>query len=51
MFFKVTLYHLQVVNASIHAGQHLSPLLGGFWTRVQSRPEPEEEVKTLNGQG
>lgn len=41
------LYHLQVVNASVDARQHLSPLLGGFWTWVQSRPEPEEEAKNV----
>lgn len=33
-------YHLQVIDACVHPRQHLSPLLGGFRTRVQGRPEP-----------
>lgn len=40
-----TIYHLQVLNACIHPCEHLFPLQGCFWTRVQGCSEPEERVK------
>lgn len=33
------IYHLQVINASIHPSKHLFPLLWRFWTWVQCRSE------------
>lgn len=36
---SMCIYHLQVINASIHPSKHLFPLLWGFWTWVQCRSE------------